>query len=285
MSVSSNGDLDYNENIRRTSEGYASELNERFLHDSSCYSPEELNLEVTKMSAKKAQELFVTEDDRKVWIESVRSSVELSLQSQVRAVLGTPPDVKRKRRERKQQEDTNNPSYLKTNNLNSKARNYSFLGDSDDRFKFERDKIRPGKIQHESSQQTLVSQSTYLDPLSDDFNKIFSPYTRAALQNVSHLSSNTNRKQPPQPFKRAPASLWVDSQGVEHELPGPFWPKDHLPLYSNQKHLKSVPSLPEPLHTPGKNNESFTRNFYTVKVLHLRLWLSFYIKFLMTNAT
>lgn len=250
MSLSSNGDLEYSERIRRASDCYVSELSERFLRSSASFSPEELQQEVSKMSAKKAKELFDTEEERKSWLESIRSSVEQSLQSQVRAVLGTPPDVKRKRPSRKQQEDVDSTSNnsLRNSNLNSKSRSFSHLEDTDDRFKFERDKLRTELSC--SSQNTPTKR--YLDPLSDDFNKIFSPYTRAALENVGYPSSSTVRK-PSQPFKRAPGNLWIDCQGVEHELPGPFWPKDHLPLFSNQKHIYYVPNFTEPLNTPGKS--------------------------------
>lgn len=251
MSLSSNGDLEYSERIRRASDCYVSELSKQFLRSSSSLSPEELQEEVVKMSAKKAQELFVTEEERSTWIESIKSSVEQSLQNQVRAVLGTPPDVKRKRRERKQHQNDDNTSNnsLRNSSLNSKSRTFSYLEDTDDRFKFARDKLSPDKGTQLSSQNTTTKR--YLDPLSDDFNKIFSPYTRAALQNVGYSSSTTTVRKPSQPFKQAPGNIWVDSQGVEHDLPGPYWPKDHLPLFSNQKHLNYVPRFTEPLNTPG----------------------------------
>lgn len=256
MSLTSNGDLVYNERIRRASQGYVTELRERFLHNSTC-STEELRVEVTKMSAKKAEELFSTDEERKVWVETIRSSVEQSLQSQVRAVLGTPPEVKKKRlREKTQQEDTNKTETRTSNQstVNSKERNYIFLKDSDHRFKFDKDKQDDNDFTDETSSQSVQQKTTsFVDPLSDDFNKIFSPYTRAALENVSVGSSSSYiPRKPQQPYQRAPGTLWTDCQGNEHELAGPFWPKDHLPLYSNQKHIEYVPNTSEPLYSTGK---------------------------------
>ncbi|KAK3735677.1 hypothetical protein QZH41_011997 [Actinostola sp. cb2023] len=208
------------------------------------------------MSEKKARELFVTEEDRKVWIDSIRVSVEQSLQTQVRAALGTPPDAKKKRqraKKQREQELQNSSCSSKEHSLNSKERSYSYLNGSDDRFKYDRDKLR---YDDESSPRTINGlPSLYVDPLSDEYNQYFSPYTRAALENVAFTSSS--QYTPPahktieQSYERGPADVWIDCQGKEHEIPGPFWPKDHLPLYSNQKHIDYVPICLEPLNSTG----------------------------------
>lgn len=87
-----------------------------------------------------------------------------------------------------------------------------------------------------------------IDPLSSEFNQRFSIYTRAALENAGKTCSNSSTVPV---YKRSAGCIWVDHKGEQHEIPGPFWPKDHLPRFSCQKHIHFIPDFVERLNTEG----------------------------------
>ncbi|XP_031548835.1 cytosolic carboxypeptidase 2-like isoform X2 [Actinia tenebrosa] len=255
-------ELIFFDKIKKASE-YVSEVSERLLAEervawNTSKTPLQLREEITKMSEKKAKELFTTEDERQAWIESIRKSVELNLQSQVREFLGTPPNIKKKRlREQKLEEEQRiqSNSQNKTTNTNNRSRS-STIDDNEESFNTKRNPISKkyglqsySRIQN--GRRTNDEEDLDFDPLSNEFNKHFSPYTRAALESIGNKTSEQSVK--PKPYKQAPGSIWVDSQGKSHEIAGPYWPKDHLPLYSNQKHIEKAPDFTEPLNSAAKN--------------------------------
>lgn len=256
-------ELIFFDKIKKASEGYVCEVSERLLAEervgwNTSKTSVQLREEIAKMSEKKAKELFSTEEERQVWIDSIRKSVEHNLQSQVRAFLGTPPNLKRKRlQEQKLEEEQRIQSKSKqyrTVDANNRSRNSSNIDDIEESFTTRNPISKKYGVQSrtQNGRQSNVQEDLDFDPLSDEFNKHFSPYMRAALENAGNKISEQSRAPEPKPYKRAPGSVWVDSQGKSHEIAGPYWPKDHLPLYSNQKHIEKPPDFTEPLNSSGK---------------------------------
>ncbi|XP_022809843.1 cytosolic carboxypeptidase 3-like [Stylophora pistillata] len=226
---------------------------------------EELHREIEVMSAEKAKRLFKDERDRKAWVAAIKRSVEQSIQSQVRAALGTPPGEKRKKlheqrlaeeRRRRQIEMEDSDKHRTTEN-----RNYSYPSFQDDDgvlFQRRQQYLQKYAIRRsmrsltfdKSSMRGSVRDFDDIDPLSSDFNKRFSIYTRAALENAGKTCSNTNTTAV---YKRSPGCVWIDHNGEQHDIPGPFWPKDHLPRLSCQKHIHFIPDFVERLNTEAEN--------------------------------
>lgn len=226
---------------------------------------EELHREIEVMSAEKAKRLFKDERDRKAWVAAIKRSVEQSIQSQVRAALGTPPGEKRKKlheqrlaeeRRRRQIEMEDSDKHRTTEN-----RNYSYPSFHDDDgvlFQRRQQYLQKYAIRRsmrsltfdKSSMRGSVRDFDDIDPLSSDFNKRFSIYTRAALENAGKTCSNTNTTAV---YKRSPGCVWIDHNGEQHDIPGPFWPKDHLPRLSCQKHIHFIPDFVERLNTEAEN--------------------------------
>lgn len=277
-------ELIFFDKIRKASEGYVSEVGERlFTEESVAWNTSKTSLqlreEIARMSEKKAKELFSTKEEREAWIESIRKSVEQNLQSQVRAFLGTPPNAKRKRLREQQKLDEeqrtqNTSKQNRTIDINSRSRNSSNVDDFESSLNSKRNPISKkydglhSFSRMENGRRTSDQEDLGFDPLSDEFNKHFSPYTKAALENAGNRTSEQSRGPEPKPYKRAPGSVWVDSQGKSHEVPGPYWPKDHLPLYSNQKHLEKPPDFTEPLNSSGKR--SFIKQSVLIFLFFLR---------------
>lgn len=230
---------------------------------------EELHREIELMSAEKAKRLFEDEKDRKAWVAAIKKSVEQSIQSQVRAALGTPPGEKRKKiheqriaeeRRRRQMEMENSDKHRTTEN-----RHYSYPSFHDDNgVLFQRRQQYLQKYAIRRSMRSLTfdptsarsthrgfDSDTAIDPLSSEFNKRFSIYTRAALENAGKTCSNANMVPV---YKRSAGCVWIDHNGEQHDVPGPFWPKDHLPRLSCQKHIHFIPDFVERLNTEGKRN-------------------------------
>lgn len=222
----------------------------------------DLQREVMSMSEEKSRKLFNTERERQSWIDEIRSSVERNIQSQVRAVLGTPPTEKRKKlyEERKAAERRRWQLEKEKANAEEKhqRKHYSYALDEEDddmalfrrqqylhRFNSRRT-MRAAFLEQDFT--TTTKNSVCLDPLSDGFNKSFSPYTRAALESVDKSALNQRERV----FRRVAGAVWIDHNGTRHELPGPYWPKDHLPVYPNQSHIHCIPKDVEPLNTPSR---------------------------------
>lgn len=229
---------------------------------------EDLHREIELMSTEKAKRLFDDEKDRKTWVAAIKKSVEQSIQTQVRAALGTPPYEKRKKlheqrlaeeRRRKQIEIENLEKQRTTENRNY---NYPSFND-DDGLLFQRRQQYLQKYAMRRSMRSLTfdktSRTTHrgfdsnndIDPLSSEFNQRFSIYTRAALENAGKTCSNSSTVPV---YKRSAGCLWVDHKGEQHEIPGPFWPKDHLPRFSCQKHIHFIPDFVERLNTEGMSD-------------------------------
>ena len=249
----------YNSLVKETAEG--------FLADGLWKSKreEDLHREIEAMSSEKAKRLFEDERDRRRWVAAIKKSVEQNIQSQVRAALGTPPGEKRKKlheqrlaeeRRRRQMEIENADRQRTTEN-----RNYSYPSFRDDdgvlfqkrqqylqKYAMRRSMRFSDKNSAQSSHHGLDSDSE-IDPLSSEFNKRFSIYTRAALEHAdkARLSTSYNANV----YKRSPGCVWLDKNGDRHEIPGPFWPKDHMPRYSSQKHIHFIPDFVERLNSEG----------------------------------
>lgn len=250
---------DYNLLVEETAEG--------FLADGLWKSkPEdELHREIEAMSAEKAKSLFEDERDRRAWVEAIKKSVEQNIQSQVRAALGTPPGEKRKKlreqrlaeERRRRQMEIENAERQRT----IESCNYSYPSFRDDDGELfqkrqqylqkyaTRRSMRFDKTAARTSHRGLDSDSD-IDPLSSEFNKRFSIYTRAALENADKTCANTSLYNA-SVYKRSPGCVWLDHNGKRHDIPGPFWPKDHLPRYSSQKHIHFIPDFVERLNTEG----------------------------------
>lgn len=218
---------------------------------------EDLQREIELMSTEKAKRLFEDEKDRKAWVAAIKKSVEQSIQSQVRAALGTPPSEKRKKlyeqrlaeERRKREMVIENTDKQRT----TENRNYSYPSfHDDDGILFQR---RQQYLQKYAMRRTMRSlpldrttADSDIDPLSSEFNKRFSIYTRAALENAGKTCVNSSTAPV---YKRSAGCLWVDHNGDQHDIPGPFWPKDHLPRFSCQKHIHFIPDFVERLNTEG----------------------------------
>ncbi|XP_078356615.1 uncharacterized protein LOC144641487, partial [Oculina patagonica] len=235
---------------------------------------EDLQREIELMSTEKAKRLFEDEKDRKAWVAAIKKSVEQSIQSQVRAALGTPPGEKRKKlyeqrlaeeRRRREMEIENTDKQRTTEN-----RNYSYPSfHDDDGILFQR---RQQYLQKYAMRRTMrsltfdktASRTTHhgfdsdsdIDPLSSEFNKRFSIYTRAALENAGKTCANSSTAPV---YKRSAGCIWVDHNGDQHDIPGPFWPKDHLPRFSCQKHIHFIPDFVERLNTEAENSNTAHR--------------------------
>lgn len=223
----------------------------------------ELEKEITVMSDEKACKLFANEKERQSWIEAIRVSVERNIQSQVRAVLGTPPIEKRKKLlEERLAEERRKRQLDKTNSDQKPERktySYPYFEEDEELMMFRRQHylqkyncrrtMRPFLQRADFTTRESNGRPTTLDPLSDDFNKSFSPYTRAALENAGKTSVNGKDNV----YRRAVGSVWFDHNGTRHEVPGPYWPKDHLPVYPNQKHIHYIPKDVEPLNTTSES--------------------------------
>ena len=250
-------DASYNSLVKETAEG--------FLADGLWKSKreEDLHREIEAMSSEKAKCLFDDERDRRAWVAAIKKSVENSIQSQVRAVLGTPPGERRKKlheqrlaeERRKRQIEVENADRQRT----AESRNYSYpsFHDDDGALFQKRQQYLQKFAMRRSMRNDKASASTTLrdfdiDPLSSDFNKRFSIYTRAALENADRTSSNMSFNNQANVYKRSPGCVWVDKKGERHDIPGPFWPKDHLPRYSSQKHIHFIPDFVERLNTEGR---------------------------------
>ena len=248
---------------------------EQFLADGRWRSKkdEELHREIEKMSAEKAKDLFSSEKARKAWVEAIKKSVEQSIQSQVRAALGTPPGEKRKKlHEQRIAEETKrrqakNQAFDMDREFEKGNYNYPSVHEQEDTL-FQRrqqylQKYAVRRTMRHIHDPTLRStkglcvdncdNDSGMDPLSSEFNKRFNIYTRAALENVgkSNLNTITNDV-----YKRSQGCIWIDRNGERHEVPGPYWPKDHLPRLSSQKHIQFIPDFVEPLNTEGKSTKS-----------------------------
>ena len=182
----------------------------------------------------------------------------------MRAALGTPPGEKRKKlyeqrlaeeRRRRQIEMEDSDKHRTTEN-----RNYSYPSFHDDDgvlFQRRQQYLQKYAIRRsmrslkfdQSSTRNSVRDFDDIDPLSSDFNKRFSIYTRAALDNAGKTCSNANTTVV---YKRSPGCVWIDHNGDQHDMPGPFWPKDHLPRFSCQKHIHYIPDFVERLNTEGR---------------------------------
>lgn len=271
MSLEESDELEFSaESLERKQRGKAYALVEKtaegFLADGLWKSKreEELHREIEVMSAEKAKRLFEDERDRKSWEAAIKRSVEQSIQSQVRAALGTPPGEKRKKlheqrlaeeRRRRQIEMEDSDKHRTTEN-----RNYSYPSFHDDDgvlFQRRQQYLQKYAIRRsmrslkfdQSSTRNSVRDFDDIDPLSNDFNKRFSIYTRAALDNAGKTCSNANTTVV---YKRSPGCVWIDHNGDQHDIPGPFWPKDHLPRFSCQKHIHYIPDFVERLNTEGR---------------------------------
>lgn len=224
---------------------------------------EDLQREIEVMSTEKAKRLFDDEKDRKAWVAAIKKSVEQSIQSQVRAALGTPPGEKRKKlheqrlaeERRKRQIEIENSEKQRT----TETRNYSYPSfHDDDGVLFQRRQQYLQKYAMRRSMRSLTFDNTTahrgfdshsdIDPLSSEFNKRFSIYTRAALENAGKTCANSSTAPV---YKRSAGCLWTDHNGEQHDIPGPFWPKDHLPRLSCQKHIHFIPDFVEKLNTEG----------------------------------
>ena len=272
MSLEKSEELENNAEsfVNKTGNAYAlvEETAEGFLADGLWKSKreEELQREIELMSTEKAKRLFNDEKDRKAWVAAIKKSVEQSIQTQVRAALGTPLGEKRKKlheqrlaeeRRRKQMEVENLEKQRKTEN-----RNYSYPSfKDDDGLLLQRRQQYLQKYAMRRSMRSLTfdktsSRTTHrgfdsdsdIDPLSSEFNQRFSIYTRAALENAGKTCSNSSTVQV---YKRSAGCIWVDHKGEQHEIPGPFWPKDHFPRFSCQKHIHFIPDFIERLNTEG----------------------------------
>lgn len=224
---------------------------------------EDLNREIELMSTEKAKRLFEKDKDRKAWVAAIKKSVEHNIQSQVRAALGTPPGEKRKklhelriaeeRRRRQMELDSDKQS-------TTENRSYSYPSfHDDDGVLFQRRQQYLQKYAMRRSMRSVTYDNTSvrtphrgfdcdIDPLSSEFNKRFSIYTRAALENAGKTCANANIAPV---YKRSTGCVWTDHKGEPHDIPGPFWPKDHLPRFSNQKHIHFIPDFVERLNTEG----------------------------------
>ena len=248
----------YSSLVEKTAEG--------FLADGLWKSKreEDLHREIEAMSTEKAKCLFEDERDRRAWVAAIKKSVEQNIQSQVRAALGTPPGEKRKKlheqrlaeeRRRRQLEIENADRQRTTEN-----RNYSYPSLRDDNEELwqkrqqylqkyaMRRSMRFDKTSARTTNRGFDSDSD-IDPLSSEFNKRFSIYTRAALENAGKTCANTSYNA--NVYKRSPGCVWFDNKGDRHDIAGPFWPKDHLPRYSNQKHIHFIPDFVERLNAEG----------------------------------
>ncbi|KAJ7370497.1 hypothetical protein OS493_032063 [Desmophyllum pertusum] len=254
MPLESSEELENNaESLRSQHKGSAyalqvEETAEGFLADGlwKTKREEDLNREIELMSTEKAKRLFEKDKDRKAWVAAIKKSVEHNIQSQVRAALGTPPGEKRKklhelriaeeRRRRQMELDSDKQS-------TTENRSYSYPSfHDDDGVLFQRRQQYLQKYAMRRSMRSVTYDNTSvrtphrgfdcdIDPLSSEFNKRFSIYTRAALENA----------------------------GEPHDIPGPFWPKDHLPRFSNQKHIHFIPDFVERLNTEGDNSNTAHR--------------------------
>ena len=253
--------------INTTYSSLVKETAEGFLADGLWKSKreEDLHREIEAMSSEKAKRLFEDERDRRRWVAAIKKSVEQNIQSQVRAALGTPPGEKRKKlyeqrlaeeRRRRQLEIENADRQRTTEN-----RNYSYPSFHDDdgvlfqkrqqylqKYAMRRSMRFSDKNSARPSHHGLDSDSE-IDPLSSEFNKRFSIYTRAALEHADKARLNTSYNA--NVYKRSPGCVWLDKNGDRHEIPGPFWPKDHLPRFSSQKHIHFIPDFVERLNTEG----------------------------------
>ena len=226
---------------------------------------EDLHREIEAMSTEKAKCLFEDERDRRAWVAAIKKSVEHSIQSQVRAVLGTPPAEKRKKLHEQRLAEERRRRQIEIENADKKSttsnRNYSYPSFHDDdgallqkrqqylqKFAVRRS-MRYDKNSARTAHRGFDSDSD-VDPLSSEFNKKFSIYTRAALENADKACSNAGYNNA-NVYKRSPSCVWLDKNGERHDIPGPFWPKDHLPRYSSQRHIRFIPDFVERLNTEG----------------------------------
>lgn len=272
MSLENSEDLENNAELFRNKTGSAyalvEETAERFLADGLWKSKreEDLHREIELMSTEKAKRLFEDERDRKSWVAAIKKSVEQSIQTQVRAALGTPPGEKRKKLHEQRLAEERRRKQIEMENLEKQRttenRNYSYPSfHDDDGLLFQRRQQYLQKYAMRRSMRSLTFDQTSartthrgfdsdsdIDPLSSEFNKRFSIYTRAALENAGKTCSNSSTVPV---YKRSAGCLWVDHKGKQHEIPGPFWPKDHLPRCSCQKHIHFIPDFVERLNTEG----------------------------------
>lgn len=250
---------DYTSLVKETAEG--------FLADGLWKSKreEELNREIEAMSAEKAKRLFEYERDRRAWVDAIKRSVEQSIQSQVRAALGTPPGEKRQKLREQRLAEERRRRQLEIENAErqrvNEYRDYSypcFREDNEVLLQKRQQYLQKYAVRRSMRSDERTSARTHLafdlnsdmDPLSSEFNKKFSIYTRAALENADKARSNMSLNKA-NVYQRSPGCVWFDNKGDRHEMPGPFWPKDHLPRYSNQKHIHFIPDFVERLNNEG----------------------------------
>ncbi|XP_048590295.1 uncharacterized protein LOC5514750 isoform X2 [Nematostella vectensis] len=254
--------LSREETFRRESACVVARVTEAFSVKSLQWQSEptgdKLREEITKMSEKKAKELFEKDEDRKRWIDSIRKSVEQNLQTQVRAALGTPPEEKKKRQYLKKVEEERkqiNEKALKERTADLKCRNSTYEDYKEDYLRRRQQNVPnydySARVKSTYSEHPNRNLAANLDPFSSEYNKFFSPYTKAALENTS--TGNIAPAKVLELYKRSPPSTWIDSQGKEHDVPGPFWPKDHTPLLPSQSHVSKVPNTIEPLNSMEEN--------------------------------
>lgn len=222
--------------------------------------------DVAKLSEEKGRRLFESEEAKLAWIVAVKKSVEQSIQTKVRAALGTPPCERRKKLHRvRQEEDARRrkielEALMEQREKEALSETLSFRTRFEENIKLDFETRRQqflrtqkmykakgfARCPNDAAQSTEVEyDKDYLDPLSKSYGKNFGHYTRAALENLGSV-----RQEPV--YVRAVGTVWIDHTGKEHELEGPFWPKDHLPKYPNQNHIQTIPEFVEPLNTPGE---------------------------------
>ena len=218
---------------------------------------ESLQEDISKMSEEKSRQLFETEESRSLWIAAIKKSVEQNIQSQVRAALGTPPEERRKKLfELKREEEARRRKLeLEVLEEQRKQQILAFRARYEENSISDLTRRRQQYLQKFNTRRTQrtcgvpkAESAVALDPLSSDFSKHFSPFTKAALDNLDRASFDPGKDG----YKRAVGMIWTDHSGDKHEILGPFWPKDHLPKHPSQSHVRTTPSGVEPLNTPGK---------------------------------
>lgn len=249
---------------------------------------EELHREIETVSSEKAKGLFGDERERRAWLVAVKKSVEQSIQSQVRAALGTPPGEKRKKLHEKRLAEERQRRQLEINiddrqrTVERRVYGYPCLRDDDGLLFQKREQylqkyatrrsMRFGDGNSVTPSRLAVDSDLYLDPLSSEFNKKFSIYTRAALENADRDRAHRSTSYKANVYKRSPGCVWLDNNGERHEIVGPFWPKDHLPRYSCQKHIHFIPNFVERLNTEGDNSNTGTMLLGNEHVLYPQVW-------------